>query len=35
VAKRPPSDRRVHLSFPREEIAAFSARLASIAPGQR
>jgi uncharacterized protein len=35
VAKRPPSDQRVQLSYPREEIAAFSARVASIPPEQR
>jgi hypothetical protein len=35
VAKRPPSDQRVQLSYPREEIAAFSARVASIPPEAR
>src|SRR5215468_1410217 len=35
VAKRPPSDKRMHLSYPPEEIAAFSARLAEVVPDQR
>lgn len=35
VAKRPPSDTRVHLSYSAEEIAAFSDRLAAIAPALR
>ena len=35
VAKRPPSDQRVQLSYPREEIVAFSALVASIPPDER
>jgi hypothetical protein len=35
VAKRPPSDRRVHLSFSLEEIAAHSARIKAIASDER
>src|SRR5689334_13338383 len=32
VAKRPPSRKRVHLSYPKDEIAAFSAKLKAIPP---
>jgi hypothetical protein len=35
TAKRPPSTRRVKLSFTPAEIAAFSARIAAIPPEQR
>jgi hypothetical protein len=35
TAKRPPSATRVKLSYTPEEIAAFSARIAAIAPEQR
>ena len=35
VAKRPPSDKRVHLSYSAAEIEAHSARIAAIAPEQR
>ncbi|MBI3507120.1 MAG: DUF1272 domain-containing protein [Proteobacteria bacterium] len=35
VARRPPSAARVHLSYSREEIAAFAARLADIPPRDR
>ena len=35
TAKRPASARRVHLSYSREEVAAFAARLRDIPPGQR
>jgi hypothetical protein len=35
VAKRPPSDKRVHLSYSVEDIAAHSARLKDIAPEDR
>ena len=35
VAKRPPSATRVHLSYSREEIAAHSARIRGIPPGER
>jgi hypothetical protein len=35
VAQRPPSDKRVHLSYSTEEIRAFSERVAAIAPEQR
>ena len=35
VAKRPPSDKRVHLSYSLEDIAAHSARLKDIAPEDR
>ncbi|HEY2527304.1 MAG TPA: DUF1272 domain-containing protein [Xanthobacteraceae bacterium] len=35
VAKRPPSNRRVHLSFSLEEIAVHSARIKGIAPDKR
>jgi len=35
VAKRPPSDKRVHLSYSEADIAAFSAPIAGIAPESR
>jgi hypothetical protein len=35
VAKRPPSTTRVHLSYPPDEIAAFSERLTDIPPEDR
>ena len=35
VAKRPPSDKRVHLSYGRDDIAALSERLRAIAPHER
>jgi len=35
VAKRPPSDKRVHLSYSAADIAAFSAPIAGIAPESR
>jgi uncharacterized protein len=35
VEKRPPSDKRVHLSFDPDEIAAHSARIKDIAPEKR
>jgi uncharacterized protein len=35
VAKRPASTKRVHLSYPPEEIAAFSARLTGTPPEKR
>jgi hypothetical protein len=35
VAKRPPSTKRVHLSYSRAEIAAHSARIKDIAPEDR
>ncbi len=35
LAKRPASDERVHLSYPKDEIAAFSARLKDKPPGER
>jgi hypothetical protein len=35
VAKRPPSDKRVHLSYSLEDIAAHSARIRDIAPEER
>ena len=35
VAKRPPSQKRVHLSYALDEIAAFSARLKHIPPRSR
>jgi len=34
-AKRPPSTERVHLSYPQDEIAVFSRRLAGIPPAER
>jgi uncharacterized protein len=35
VQKRPPSQKRVHLSFSAQEIAAFARRLHQIAPTER
>jgi hypothetical protein len=35
VAQRPPSSRRVHLSYSIEDIGAFSQRLEAIAPEKR
>jgi hypothetical protein len=35
VSKRPASSRRVHLSFSREEVAAFADRLRHIPPEKR
>jgi len=35
VAKRPPSDQRVHLSYSKADIAAFSDRVQAIPPAQR
>jgi hypothetical protein len=35
VAKQPPGTTRRSLSYPRDEIAEFSARLAGIAPADR
>ena len=35
VVKRPPSAKRVHLSFPRDDIAAHSNRIKDIAPEDR
>lgn len=35
VAQRPPSSKRVMLSFSRDDIAAFAARLARIPPAKR
>jgi hypothetical protein len=35
VAKRPPSDKRVHLSFGLDDIAAHSARIRDILPEER
>ncbi|HSC00909.1 MAG TPA: DUF1272 domain-containing protein [Burkholderiaceae bacterium] len=35
VAKRPPSDKRVHLSYGADDIRAFSERIAAIPPLQR
>ena len=35
VAKRPPSDNRVHLSHSFDDIAAHSARIRDIAPEER
>lgn len=35
VALRPPSDKRVHLSYSKEEIAEFTARIRDIPPEQR
>jgi len=35
TAKRPPSSKRVHLSYEPAEIAAFSARLKDIPPEER
>jgi uncharacterized protein len=35
VATRPPSSRRVHLSFSLDDIAAFAARIRDVAPEDR
>ena len=35
LAKRPASTKRVHLSYSREDVAAFAARLAAIPPDKR
>ena len=35
VAKRPPSDKRVHLSYSHDDIAAHSAKLRNIRPEER
>ncbi|SNT57228.1 hypothetical protein SAMN05216374_5132 [Tardiphaga sp. OK246] len=35
VAKRPPSDKRVYLSHSLEDIAAHSARIRDVPPGER
>ena len=35
VAKRPPSDKRVHLSYSLDDIAEHSARIRGIAPEKR
>ena len=35
VAKQPPSDKRVHLKYRREDVAAHSARLTEIRPEER
>jgi hypothetical protein len=35
VAKRPPSTRRVHLSYPLEEVRAFARRLKDVDPAVR
>jgi uncharacterized protein len=35
VAKRPPSDKRMHLSYSPEDIAAHSARIRNVPPEQR
>jgi hypothetical protein len=35
VAKRPPSSKRVHLSYPEEEVARFAAMLRDIPPETR
>jgi hypothetical protein len=35
VAKRPPSDKRVHLNYSLEDIAAHSARIKDIPPEER
>ena len=35
VAKRPPSDKRVHLSYSLDDIAAHSARIRDIPPEKR
>lgn len=35
LAKRPASTERIHLSYPREEIATFVERLQGIAPAER
>jgi hypothetical protein len=35
VEKRPPSDKRVHLSYSLDDIAAHSARIRDISPEER
>jgi len=35
VAKQPPSDKRIHLKYGREDVAAHSARIRGIAPPDR
>lgn len=35
VSKRAPASKRVHLSYTRDEIAAFSRRIRDIPPGDR
>jgi uncharacterized protein len=35
VAKRPPSDQRVHLSYSLDEVAAHTARIRNIPPVER
>jgi len=35
LAKRPPSAKRVHLSYSKDDIAALSARIKGIAPEKR
>jgi hypothetical protein len=35
VARQPPSDKRVHLKYPRDEVAAHSARIRGIEPEDR
>jgi hypothetical protein len=35
AAKRPPSNKRVHLSFSRDEIAAHASRIKDIPPEDR
>jgi hypothetical protein len=35
VAKHPPSDKRVHLKYSREDIAAHSAKLRNVRPEER
>jgi hypothetical protein len=35
VAKRPPSDKRRSLSYPKDEVAAFAERIKAIPPAER
>ena len=35
LAKRPPSAKRIHLSYSKDDIAALSARIKGIAPEER
>ena len=35
VAKRPPSAKRVNLSYPKDEIAAFSEKIKGVPPAER
>jgi hypothetical protein len=35
LAKRPPSSKRVHLSYHPDDVAAFSARIKDISPDRR